>query len=282
MSHVTAPDIPASVMVTRETRGVLPDVAASQIFVAMLRRDLRVARRELPFFLLRTTMQPLMLMVVFGYLLPKLGTLQAGYTATLLPGVLALSITLSAIQSISLPMVAQFGFSREIEDRLLAPIPVKLVAAELVVAATLQGVLAGLFVLPCGRLIMGAIPGLSIANVPQILLMTMLGAAAFSALGLFLGCAIQPQQIGLLFSTIVGPMIFFGCTYYPWESLSRVPVMQYVVLANPLVYVAEGMRGALTPGVPHMNAWVVTAALLALLGVFWTIGVRAFMRRAIG
>ena len=95
----------------------------SDVFFAMLRRDMRVARRELPFFLLRTTMQPLLLMVVFGYLLPKMGMVGKGYTATLLPGVVSLSLALSAVQSVSLPMVAQFGFSKEIEDRLLAPRP---------------------------------------------------------------------------------------------------------------------------------------------------------------
>ena len=254
----------------------------ADVFLAMLRRDLRVARRELPFFLLRTALQPLMLMIVFGYLLPKMGTLPKAYTATLLPGVAALSITLSAIQSIALPMVAQFGFSKEIEDRLLAPIPTSLVALELVVAATLQGILAGLFVLPCGRLIMGPIPGLSLAHVAQALGMMTLGAATFSALGLFIGCAISPQQIGLMFSAIIGPMIFFGCTYYPWKGLSAVPVLKYAVLVNPLVYVSEGMRGALTPGVPHMDPLAVTLALLALLLILWYFGRRAFLKRAIG
>ena len=57
-----------------------PPVAASTVFVALMRRDLRVARRELPFFLLRTVMQPLLFIVVFGYLLPKMGFLRAGYT----------------------------------------------------------------------------------------------------------------------------------------------------------------------------------------------------------
>ena len=48
---------------------------------------------------------------------------------------------------------------------------------------------------------------------------TLLGAATFSALGLLLGTGIAPQQIGLMFSVIVAPMIFFGCTYYPWQGL---------------------------------------------------------------
>ena len=262
----------------RESEAPLP---VSDVFFAMLRRDMRVARRELPFFLLRTTMQPLLLMVVFGYLLPKMGMVPRGYTATLLPGVVSLSLALSAVQSVSLPMVAQFGFSKEIEDRLLAPIPSHLVALELVVAGTLQGLLAGLFVLPVGRLIMGSIPGLDFSNALQVLSVMLLGAATFSALGLLIGCAISPQQIGLMFSSIIGPMIFFGCMYYPWKGLDAVPAIKYAVLVNPLVYVAEGMRATLTPGVPHMDLAVVSVALLVLLLFFWYWGLRAFMKRAV-
>ncbi|MEI6813859.1 MAG: ABC transporter permease [bacterium] len=251
------------------------------VFFAMLRRDIRVARRELPFFLLRTALQPLMLMVVFGYLLPKMGMMQAGYTSTLLPGVLALSLALSAVQSVALPMVAQFGFSKEIEDRLLAPVPTRIVALELVVAGTLQGLLAGLFVLPAGRLIMGPIQGLALGNFPEIFLVMVLGAATFSALGLLIGCAISPQQIGLMFSSIIGPMIFFGCMYYPWRALDKIPFMKYAVLVNPLVYVAEGMRATLIPSIPHMDLTVVCGALVFLLALFWFFGQRGFMKRAI-
>ena len=262
--------------------GSQPPLSTAQVFFAMLRRDMRVARRELPFFLLRTVLQPLLLMMVFGFLLPKMGMVKMAYTATLLPGVLALSLALSAVQSVALPMVAQFGYSKEIEDRLLAPIPSHLVALELVVAGTIQGILAGLVVLPAGRLIMGAIPGLELGNVGVIASMMILGAATFSALGLLIGCAISPAQIGLMFSSIIGPMIFFGCMYYPWKGLDAIPVMKYGVLVNPLVYVAEGMRGALTPGVPHMDLLVVTIALLVLMFIFWHFGRRAFLKRAIG
>ena len=55
-----------------------------------------------------------------------------------------------------------------------------------------------------------------------------------------------------------------------------------VTWANPLVYVAEGMRGALTPALPHMSLAVVTGAQLVILTVFCTLGLRSFMRRAVG
>jgi ABC-2 type transport system permease protein len=252
------------------------------VFVALLRRDIRVARRELPYFLVRTIMQPIMFIVVFGYLLPKMGFVRSSYTAALLPGVLALSLTLAAIQSVALPMVQDFGWSREIEDRLLAPIPIPLIAAEKIVMGVLQGVIAAIVVLPVARVIMGPIPGLTLAHTGALVVVTVVGASTFSALGLLIGSVIRPEQIGLLFSIIIAPMIFFGCAYYPWRGLDVVPVVQYAVLINPLVYVAEGMRGALTPDLPHMSLAVVTGAQLVILTVFYTLGMRSFMRRAVG
>lgn len=258
------------------------EVRSSSIVLALLRRDMRVARRELPFFLLRTTMQPLMFVIVFGYLLPRMGFMNRGYTTALLPGVLAISLTFSSIQSVALPMVQDFGWTKEIEDRLLAPLPIWLVAAEKIIAGVLQGIISALFVLPVARLIMGPITNLTFAHFGDVLLITILGAAAFSSLGLFLGAAIQPQQIGLMFGVILAPMIFFGCAYYPWQGLSTVPVMKYAVLINPLVYVAEGMRAALTPSSPHMPMPVVIVALIIITAIFWTLGMRSFMKRAVG
>jgi ABC-2 type transport system permease protein len=76
-------------------------------------------------------------------------------------------------------------------------------------------------------------------------------------------------------------MIMFGCTYYPWTGLQHVPAMKYAVLINPLVYVSEGMRGALTPSVPHMPMLALLGALLMTLTLFMWLGLRAFDRRAI-
>jgi ABC-2 type transport system permease protein len=243
---------------------------------------MRVAQRELPFFLVRTTMQPLLFVTVFGYLLPKMGFVQGNYSAALLPGILAMSLTLSSVQSVALPMVSDFGWTREIEDRLLAPISIRLVAIEKVVSGVLQGFIAALFVLPVARLIMGPIPALSFAHVGELALVTLLGATAFSMLGLVLGTAISGTQIGLMFSVIVAPMIMFGCAYYPWAGLSAAPAIQYAVLINPLVYVSEGMRAALTPQLPHMHLAAVAGALALLTAVFWTIGMRSFAKRAVG
>ena len=255
-------------------------VSPLRVFWALLRRDLRVARRELPAVLVRVALQPILFVTVFGALLPRMGFVQRSYGAALLPGILAISLAMSSIQSVALPMVADFGWTREIEDRLLAPVPIRLVALEKVAFGVLQGTVAALFVLPIARLIMGPIAGLTVAHAGEVVTVTVLGAASFSLLGLLLGTAISPQQIGLMFSVIIAPMIFFGCAYYPWKGLAVAPALQYAVLINPLVYVSEGMRGALTPHLPHMGLPLVMAALLAICGVCWYLGLKAFVKRA--
>jgi len=209
-------------------------VRPATVFLALLRRDVRVAQRELPYFLLRTIMQPVMFIIVFGYLLPKMGFVRGTYSAALVPGVLALSLALAAVQSVTLPMVQDFGWSREIEDRLLAPIPIPLIAAEKIVMGVLQGVIAALVVLPVARVIMGPIPGLTLAHAGALALVTVIGASTFSALGLFIGSVIRPEQIGLMFSIIIAPMIFdFSFCAFSRKSASRVSTSSRLPAISP-------------------------------------------------
>ena len=153
-------------------------------FRAVLYRDLYVTGRELPAFLAQVILQPFFLLFVFGKVLGSLGYTQHGYAKLLFPGLLALTAVLTAMQALAFPLVAEFGWTREIEDRLLAPIPTWLLAAQKVASGALQGTLGALVVLPLGRLVMGPIPGLTLAHAGVALALVLLGAATFSALGL--------------------------------------------------------------------------------------------------
>ena len=62
------------------------------------------------------------------------------------------------MQTLAFPLVVEFGWTKEIEDRLLAPMSTGLVAAEKVVFAMLRAVLATPIMFPVGILILGSIP----------------------------------------------------------------------------------------------------------------------------
>jgi ABC-2 type transport system permease protein len=85
-----------------------------------------------------------------------------------------------------------------------------------------------------------------------------------------------------MFSVVIAPMLCFGCAYYPRRGLDVVPVMKYIVLINPMVYVEEALRGALTPAVPHMPLPLVGGALIVVVAIFWTFGMRNLNKRAVG
>jgi ABC-2 type transport system permease protein len=249
--------------------------------VALLHRDLRVARRELKYFFLRVGLQPILFTFIFGYVMPRQGIVQEGYANLLLPGILALSMTLSGMQSVALPLIVDFGWTKEIEDRLLAPISIGGVALEKIIVGVIQAVIAGLFVLPLAWLMMGSRLNIQMHSVAMLVSIALLTSWLFSAFGMVLGTIAEPQQIGLMFNVLLGPMIFFGCAYYPWAALHVIPWFQKLVLINPLVYASEGFRAALTPQLPHMSLWLIFGGLGLFSVLFTYLGMRQFQKRSL-
>jgi len=250
-------------------------------FVALLHRDLRVVRRELPSFLLRVVLNPLLFTFIFGFVMPRMGIIQKGYTDMLLPGILGLSMTLSSMQAVSLPLVIDFGWSKEIEDRLLAPISIAGVGLEKIIVGVIQAIIAGLVVLPLAWLLMRVRLNLTTTDVIHFVLVALLSSWLFAAFGMVIGTIVPPQQISLIFTALLSPMIFFGCAYYPWATLQVIPWFKYAVLLNPLVYANEGFRLALTPSMPHMPLLLVYGALIGFSIFFTWVGLRKFEARAL-
>jgi ABC-2 type transport system permease protein len=250
-------------------------------FIALLHRDLRVAQRELSSFLLRVGLNPLLFTFIFGFVMPRMGIIQQGYTAMLLPGILGLSMTLSSMQAVALPLVIDFGWSKEIEDRLLAPIGIVGVGLEKILVGIIQAIIAGIVVLPLAWIMMRPHLSLHLTDIVQLVLVALLSSWLFAAFGMVVGTVAAPQQISLVFTVLLAPMIFFGCAYYPWATLHVIPWFQYAVLLNPLVYANEGFRLTLTPTMPHMPAWLVYGALVGFSLLFTWLGLWKFEKRAL-
>jgi ABC-2 type transport system permease protein len=249
-------------------------------FRAVLRRDLFVTWKELPVFLAQVILQPLFLLFVFGKVLSSLGYTQNGYTDLLFPGLLALTAVITGMQTLAFPLVVEFGWTKEIEDRLLAPMSTGLVAAEKVLFAGFRALIATSLMIPVGILVLGSIPW-RWSGVPLLILAMVLGSLLGAGLGLVMGTLVVPNRINIVFSLVFTPLLFTGCSQYPWPSLDRLPWFQVVTACNPMTYVSESMRAALVPTVPHIEPWICMLVLAGSLAVLMAIGVRGFYRRAI-
>ena len=254
--------------------------SAPGVFLAVLWRDIFVTGRELPVFLAQVILQPLFMLFVFGKVLSNLGYTRPGYAHLLFPGIVALTALLTSLQSTALPLVLEFSFTKEIEDRLLAPIPTALVAVEKMIFAAMRALIAAVCMFPIGVLILGSVPWRA-AGAPEFCVILILGALVGSAMGLTMGTLVPPNRISIAFSLVLTPLLFTGCSQYPWPTLDSLRWFQIVTLFNPLTYVSEGMRGALVPHVPHIRPWVCVVALVFWLAAFSAIGTWGFIRRAI-
>jgi ABC-2 type transport system permease protein len=257
-------------------RGVGPGRA----FAGLFWRDIFVTGRELPSFLAQVILQPLFLLFVLGKVLGELGYTRGGFAQVLFPGIVAFTAFLTALQNTALPLVIDFSFTKEIEDRLLAPLPTAMVAVEKIVFATLRALIAAVLIFPLGRWILGPL-GVHWGEVPMITAFLILGALVAAALGLTLGTLVSASKINIVFALVLTPLLFTGSTQFPWSALKDLRWFQVVCAFNPLTYVSEGVRGTLVGSVPHIPPYVCALALLGFLALFTGTGLRGFRRRAI-
>jgi ABC-2 type transport system permease protein len=201
--------------------------ASITAFSAMVLRDVTVLRKGFHLFLLRTIMQPLLFVFVFTYVFPKIGQGiggQAGadeFSSLLVPGVVAIACIFQGIQAVALPLVNEFSFTREIEDRVMAPLPVWAVAVQKILGGAIQGAIAAIVVFPLAAVIPSTDVHLSI-NWIELVTLLPLATAVGAALGLAIGTRADSRQVPLVFSVIIIPVTFLGATYYPWATLDPI------------------------------------------------------------
>ncbi|HSZ14848.1 MAG TPA: ABC transporter permease [Solirubrobacteraceae bacterium] len=271
-------------------------MSASRVALrALVLRDLVVLRKHFGEFVVRTLIQPFLLVFVFLYVFPSIGQgigggggklAESHFASVLIPGVVGISIMFQGIQAVALQLSTEFGYTREIEDRVQAPCPIWLVALSKVLSGAAQGLLAAVIVFPIAAVVHA--PGVHAhLTVHWWVVVTLipLACVTMTALGLLLGTAFEPRNIGLMFGFVVLPLTFLGGTYYQWTKLSPVTVdgvhwLQIIVLINPLIYVNEGMRAGLTEA-SHMHLYVVYPVLIGFCTVFLALGLRKFRDRVL-
>jgi ABC-2 type transport system permease protein len=272
----------------------------SHAFFGLLLRDLRVLRREMGPFLVRVAMNPLLFLFVFTYVMPHMSGAGAhgpsasqmnpmagmaggsgGFGTVLLPGLMAVAIMFSGIAAVALPLAQEFGITREIDDRVMCPLPIAAVAWEKIVFSALQSLVAAALVFPLAYYIPSTPVLAHVTSWWFLIVVLVLASLLAGALGLTIGTAVQPKQIGLIFGVVVVPITFLGCVYYPWAALGHIRWLQIGVLVNPIVYMSEGLRAALTPTLGHMPEAMILAMLVFFLALLTWTGMRGFRRRVV-
>ncbi len=257
---------------------------AQSAFWAMVQRDLLIQARDMGEFVFRVAMLPFILILTYGYMLPTLGILPESFPSQMFAGMVGMSMLITGIHGTAVPLTMDFNNLHEIEDRLLAPVSARLVAFAKMLVGIIESFIGGLIVLPISLIFMG--PKIDVTmgagDIPLLLLVLVLISLASATLGLLVGTIIKPTQIAAMFPGFLMPIVFLGAIFFSWQSLSAIPVLQAIVLVNPLVYANEALRAIMTAQIPHMFlGWSITGLVCAILLMGW-FGFRRFGRMARG
>ena len=201
---------------------------------ALLARDLRVIRRDVLAFAVRSVIQPALFVFVFTYVMPRIGAqggstpfssgsgggAQQTFSTILVPGLVATAIVVQGLLAVTAPLMMELSYTREIEDRVLAPVSAATLGIEKIIVGTAQALVAGVVVFPFVLFVhaSGQAPQLDFADWPLLVLVLLLAAGFTSAFGMFLAMFIDPRKLSTMFAIIVVPMTMLGCVYYPWAE----------------------------------------------------------------
>jgi ABC-2 type transport system permease protein len=269
-----------------------PHPTLMKTFAAMMAREGRVLRRNMIGTFMRTVMQPLLFVFVFTYVLPKIGAAgifgagaAAGTTfaTVLLPGLMASMLFTQGIMAVTFPLVMEFSWQRTIEDRALAPVPIRVLAIQKIIAGAVQAFIGALIVIPIVLLVHapGQAPQVNVTNWALLAFILAAGSLLTASLGLLLGTLMDPRKMQMLFAAILLPATMLGCVYYPWSALSSIRWLQVAVLVNPMVYMSEGLRAVLTPQTGHLAMWAILLVLVGGTALLGYLGTKAFTRRVL-
>ena len=267
----------------------------------MMAREFRVLRRNAIATFTRAVMQPLLFVFVFAYVFPKIGggfmlggsaaaagagAAAAGgvnFATILVPGLMASMLLMQGIMAVTFPLVMEFSWQRTIEDRALAPVPIRVLAIQKITAGAVQSFIGAVIVFPIVLLVhaSGQAPHVDVTNWALFAVILVFASLLTSTLGLLLGTIMDPRKMQMLFAVILLPATMLGCVYYPWSALHSIRWLQILVLINPMVYMSEGLRAVLTPSLGHMPMWGVLLALIGGTVVFGYLGTRTFTKRVL-
>jgi ABC-2 type transport system permease protein len=277
----------------------VPHPTLAKTFAAMMAREFRVLGRNAPSTFIRAVVQPLLFAFVFAYVMPKIGsgfTVAAGtstaakgaasavnFSTILVPGLMGSMFLMQGMFGTTMPLVMEFSWQRTIEDRALAPVPIRVLAIQKMTAGAIQAFIGACIVFPVVYFVhaAGEAPHVHVSNWFLLAVVMVFAAALTAALGLWLGTVVDPRKIQMIFAIVLLPATMLGCVYYPWSALHSIRWLQIATLINPMVYMNEGLRAALTPGVGHMPLWAILIALVGGTLVFGSLAVRTFRNRVI-
>jgi ABC-2 type transport system permease protein len=204
-------------------------------------------------------------MLVSGYLMKSFG-LSDDFGPFQLGGILA-GVGIFELYGNAVTFVSDLEGNRAIEYYLTLPTHTATVLCSHIFYYSTIGIAMSLATLPLAKLILWNKFSLLAISWPKLLFFIML-INLFCATATLLMAAIIPSmdKFDILWTRIMFPLWFLGGFQFSWQSVYQVaPKFAFLLLLNPVIYMAEGVRAALLGQSGTINFWI----CCLILSIMW-------------
>jgi len=229
-------------------------IGLQTLFSKEVRRFLRVPGQTLLSPVVTTTLY----FLVFGWSLGgRLREVEGvPYARFIVPGLVTLGVVGNAYLN-SASSLFVMKIQGTIVDLLVSPLRHAELLAGFLGAAVVRGLLVGLVTWA----VAGVFQGFGVAHPALALVLLLLAAVSFSALGFVSAVwATSFEQVNFVPTFVITPLTFLGGVFYSVTMLP--PALRRLTLLNPIFYVVDGVRFAML-GLSDTSPW---AGALLLLG----------------
>jgi ABC-2 type transport system permease protein len=233
-------------------------VGLQTLFLKEVRRFLRVPGQTL----LSPVITTALYFLVFGFSLGgRLREVEGvPYARFIVPGLVTLGVVTNAYLNSSSSLFV-LKIQGTIVDLLVSPLRHAELLAGFLGAAVVRGLLVGLVMWG----VAGAFEGFEVAHPTLAVLLLLLAAVSFSALGFIAAVWARTfEQVNFIPTFVITPLTFLGGVFYSVGMLP--PALRHLTQLNPIFYVVDAVRFGML-GISDASPWVGALLLAALAAV---------------
>jgi len=198
---------------------------------------------------------------VTGYIMPYFG-LSDTFGVFQLGGVIA-AVGLFEVYVSAVDLIVDFEGDRVIDYTVTLPIPSWLAILSKAGYYFCVYLILTIAILPVGKLCLWSQLDLTTINYVKLALAIIFQSMFFACFVIWASSVIENMaKLGSVWARFIFPMWFMGGFQFSWTSLHHItPVVAWINLCNPMIYVTESTRAAILGQADYLNFWLCLAAI---------------------
>lgn len=218
-------------------------------------------------------------LIVMSYVMPHFG-LAADFGVFQLGGLIA-AAGLFELYANVVELVSDFQGDRVINYGLTLPIPSWMALCSKTIYFTIIYIILSTLMIPIGKLCLFNQFDLTHICYYKLALIILFQSIFYACFVLFPASIINNMmQLGTVWARFIFPMWFLGGFQFSWTALyETLPILAYINLCNPMIYITEAVRVALLGQEGYLNFWLCLFVIILYSCFFLSIALRNLKRK---